>query len=71
MHDHETQPHSLPRLADDESIERARKMRDRLKNRRSCRYLSDQSVPREVSEDATVPLHALRKKPLSKIASWL
>lgn len=52
MRDHETVPYSLPDIADDESIARARSMRDRLKQRRTCRYFSDEPVPREVIEAA-------------------
>ena len=42
----------MPALADEERILRARTMRDRLKERRSCRYFSDTPVPREVIEAA-------------------
>ena len=42
----------MPALADDERVLRARTMRDRLKERRSCRYFSDAPVPREVIEAA-------------------
>ncbi|WP_417321684.1 nitroreductase family protein [Erythrobacter aureus] len=52
MRDHETVPYSLPDITDDESIARARSMRDRLKQRRTCRYFSDEPVPREVIEAA-------------------
>ncbi len=52
MRDHETVPYSLEALDDDESIARARSMRDRLKERRTCRYFSDEAVPREVIEAA-------------------
>ena len=52
MRDHETVPYSLPDIADNESIARARSMRDRLKQRRTCRYFSDEPVPREVIEAA-------------------
>ncbi|MDJ0641321.1 MAG: nitroreductase family protein [Erythrobacter sp.] len=52
MQDHETVPYSLESLADDESIARARSLRDRLKERRTCRYFSDAPVPREVIEAA-------------------
>ena len=52
MRDHETVPYSLPAIADDESIARAQAMRDRLSERRSCRYFSDAPVPREVIEAA-------------------
>lgn len=52
MKDHDTIPYSLPALNDAESIARAEALRDRLKKRRSCRYFSDESVPREVIEAA-------------------
>ena len=52
MRDHDQKPYSLDRLPDDESISRACAMRDRLKERRTCRYFSDADVPREVIEAA-------------------
>ena len=52
MRDHDTVPYSLPDITDDESIARARSMRARLKQRRTCRYFSDEPVPREVIEAA-------------------
>ena len=52
MKDHVTVPYSLPRLSDAESIARARRMRDNLKKRRTCRYFSDEAVPVEVIEAA-------------------
>ena len=52
MQDHETVPYSLPAMDDAERVERARSMRDRLKERRTCRYFSDAPVPREVVEAA-------------------
>lgn len=52
MRDHEARPYSLERLTDQKSIARARAMRDRLKQRRTCRYFSDEPVPREVIEAA-------------------
>lgn len=52
MKDHDTIPYSLPALNDAESIARAEALRDRLKKRRSCRYFSDEPVPREVIEAA-------------------
>ena len=52
MQDHETVPYSLPAMDDAQRIERARSMRDRLKERRTCRYFSDAPVPREVIEAA-------------------
>ncbi|WP_100261048.1 nitroreductase family protein [Qipengyuania seohaensis] len=52
MLDHETVPYSLHTMDDAQRIERARSMRDRLKERRTCRYFSDAPVPREVIEAA-------------------
>ena len=52
MRDHETVPYSLAKLSDAESIDRAEALRDRLKQRRTCRYFSDEPVPREVIEAA-------------------
>ena len=52
MKDHDSLPYSLDRLNEDEAIARARAMRDRLKQRRTCRYFSDEPVPREVIEAA-------------------
>lgn len=52
MQDTHTLPYSLPALSDEESIARARSLRDRLKERRTCRFFSDEPVPREVIEAA-------------------
>ncbi|NQX95892.1 MAG: nitroreductase family protein [Erythrobacter sp.] len=52
MRDHDTVPYSLEALPDDESVARARRVRDSLKERRTCRYFSDAEVPREVIEAA-------------------
>jgi nitroreductase len=52
MQDHETLPYMFETLPDDEAIARARAMRDRLKQRRTCRYFSSAPVPREVIEAA-------------------
>jgi nitroreductase len=52
MNDHESIPYSLPVIPDAERIDRARAMREALSTRRSCRYFSDQKVPREIIEDA-------------------
>ncbi len=52
MKDTETIPYALPALSDEESISRARMLRDRLKERRTCRFFSDKPVPREVIEAA-------------------
>ncbi|WP_306094540.1 nitroreductase family protein [Qipengyuania flava] len=52
MRDHDTVPYSLSALPAEDSIARARAMRDRLKQRRTCRYFSDAPVPRAVIEAA-------------------
>ena len=52
MREHETVPYSLEALTESESINRAQSFRDRLKERRTCRYFSDEAVPREVIEAA-------------------
>lgn len=52
MQDHQAEPYALARLDDEDSIARAQAMRDRLKQRRSCRYFSDEPVPRAVIEAA-------------------
>ncbi len=52
MRDHDSLPYSMPALSDEERIARARNMRDRLKERRSCRYFSDAPVAREAIEAA-------------------
>ncbi|QPC99889.1 nitroreductase family protein [Qipengyuania soli] len=54
MRDHETVPYSLPQLPDDERIARAQDFRDKIVERRSCRYFSDAQVPREIIEAAIV-----------------
>ena len=52
MKDHETIPYSLPPLTDEEGVRRSTAMRDRLQQRRSCRYFSDEEVPRAIIEAA-------------------
>lgn len=52
MKHHDALPYSLPPMPDEARVTRARAMRDRLKERRSCRYFSDAPVPREVIEAA-------------------
>ncbi len=52
MRDHQSVPYSLENLPDAESIARAQAMRDRLKQRRTCRYFSEAPIPREVIEAA-------------------
>ncbi len=52
MRNHETVPYSLQALDDEASVARARRVRDSLKERRTCRYFSDAPVPREAIEAA-------------------
>ncbi len=52
MQNHDTAPYSLTALPDDESVARARALRDRLKERRTCRYFTDEAVPRAAIEAA-------------------
>ena len=52
MKEHDTIPYALETLPNDESIVRAEALRDRLKERRTCRDFSDEKVPREVIEAA-------------------
>ena len=52
MKEHDTIPYALETLPNDESIVRAEALRDRLKERRTCRYFSNEHVPREVIEAA-------------------
>ena len=52
MQDHKTKPYTLTQLPDDESIGRARALRDSLKERRTCRYFTNAPVPREAIEAA-------------------
>lgn len=52
MKDHDTVPYSLPRIEDEQAIEAARTMRETLGSRRTCRYFSDEAVPREIIEQA-------------------
>jgi len=52
MQDHKTAAYSLPRLHEREALSRAQAMRDRLKQRRTCRYFSDEPVPRAIIEAA-------------------
>lgn len=52
MQDHKTAAYSLPRLHEGEALSRAQAMRDRLKQRRTCRYFSDEPVPRAIIEAA-------------------
>ena len=52
MKDHDSLPYALPEMPDGERIARATALRDRLKERRTCRYFSDKPVPREVIEAA-------------------
>jgi nitroreductase len=53
MLDHPAKPWpGLPDLPDAERIDRARALRDDLRERRTCRYFSDLPVPREIIEAA-------------------
>lgn len=52
MPEHETPPYTLQRLTDEEAIARAEALADRLKQRRTCRFFSDEPVPRAVIEAA-------------------
>lgn len=52
MKDHDSIPYSLPKLADEEAIARARTMRERLETRRTCRFFAETPVPREIIEQA-------------------
>ena len=52
MKDHDKVPYALPRLDGADAVSRAQAFRDRLKQRRTCRYFSDEPVPREVIEAA-------------------
>ena len=52
MRNHPVLPYSLPELGDNESLARAEALRDRLKQRRTCRSFSNAAVPRPVIEAA-------------------
>lgn len=52
MKEHDQIPYALPDIPDADRIVRAQAARDRLKQRRTCRYFSDRDVPREVVEAA-------------------
>ncbi|MBX7457636.1 nitroreductase family protein [Qipengyuania sp. 1NDH17] len=52
MKDHDSVPYSLERLDDADAVSRAQALRDRLKQRRTCRYFSGEPVPREIIEAA-------------------
>lgn len=52
MPDHDQIPYALQRLTDEESIARAGALARKLQQRRTCRYFSDEPVPREVIEAA-------------------
>jgi iodotyrosine deiodinase len=52
MKEHDTVPYRVETLSDAESVARARRVRDSLKRRRTCRYFSDTPVPREAIEAA-------------------
>lgn len=48
----DTLPYALEQLGDADAVARARAMAARLRKRRTCRWFSDESVPREVIEAA-------------------
>lgn len=52
MNTAETLDYALPPVSDAQRIAQAQKMRDRLKQRRSCRFFSDSPIPRAVIEAA-------------------
>ena len=52
MKDHDSIPYSLPDIDDKERIARAKAFRNRISQRRTCRYFSDEPVPREIIEAA-------------------
>lgn len=52
MQETETFPYSLPSLPDEVSIARARAISESLQQRRTCRFFSEEPVPREVIEAA-------------------
>lgn len=52
MKDHDNVPYNMPEYTGPEQVDRAREMRDRLNSRRTCRYFSDEPIPREVIEAA-------------------
>lgn len=53
MKDHDTIPYTaLPEYDDAERIARSKAFYEAIKKRRSCRYFSDESVPRAVIENA-------------------
>ena len=52
MQHHDSVPYALPPMSDEERIARATAMREKLAQRRTCRYFADTPVPREVIEQA-------------------
>ncbi|WP_209347514.1 nitroreductase family protein [Pontixanthobacter sp. CEM42] len=52
MKPHDSVPYSLPEVTDAESIKRATAFRDSIIQRRTCRYFTEEPVPREVIEAA-------------------
>ncbi len=53
MKPHDTLPYTeLPDFSDDERIARSRQFYEALKTRRTCRYFSEEPVPRAVIENA-------------------
>ena len=54
MKPHDSVPYILPDVTEAESIARAQAFRDRITQRRTCRYFSNEPVPREVIEAAII-----------------
>lgn len=52
MKPHDTVPYRPARISDEEGLARAEAFRDRLQERRSCRYFTSEPVPRETIEAA-------------------
>lgn len=52
MKPHDSVPYHLPAISDDDSIARARAFQARISQRRTCRYFTDEPVPREIIEAA-------------------
>ncbi len=52
MNEHDAIPYALERIPDAEAIARVRALAAKLRERRTCRWFSDEPVPREVIEAA-------------------
>lgn len=52
MQEHDALPYALAALDDESAVARARALAARLRERRTCRDFSDESVPREIIEAA-------------------